>query len=148
MKALLVILTSISLLTSFSISLAQNDNASVDGTPGIHETGEDADLISPDFDEMFKLTEDRRNFKRLREYRSEKENLLSAQNAKLKAFGDFEKLLETDLENVKSGIRTMKDRIQRLPDTSLVIAESFFGFPNISTYFDDIGYSLKGKSVV
>jgi len=92
------------------------------------------DSIKSDFNDKFKLAEDMTNFKKLREYKSEKENLILKFDTKIKNISSDISELETDLTNLKSSFERLKEDVNNLKDTAKLSLSNYFNFKNAAKY--------------
>jgi hypothetical protein len=98
--------------------------------------------VRSDFNEIFKLSEDKTNFKKLRDYRREKENLILSYDARLKILQTDIKVLEEDIANIQNSTTRLKQRVDNSADTIFSIA-GFFNFQNAAKHLLSVGLSME-----
>jgi len=99
------------------------------------------DSLRSDFGERFKQSEDKTNFKKLRDYRGEKENLILSYSARFKSLQSDIKALEEDVANIQNSTTRLKQRFDNSSDSAFSIA-GFFNFQSAQKHLLSVGLSV------
>ncbi|MFN7675899.1 hypothetical protein [Flavobacterium sp.] len=94
------------LLTSYSLAFSQNERTEFVDTDEFV-----AKIISPDFSVYFKSDDQKKDFKKLREYLSKKEDLFKELNIHLENYYDYTKIIQSidyNLNNIEGIIKNKK----------------------------------------
>ena len=101
---------------------------------------EQIDTVASNFEEEFSSAEDKKNFKKLREYRLEKETLLEEEMSRLQYLKNESSKLEVDLDAVRIPFYKLKATIKLPGDTTVILKNYFVSVDEI--YFWEVEVNL------